>query len=155
MRISDRSAACALPISLPIPGGDPLTVSLDHGTATTQYSEPFSIRSFTQDGFPSGRLDSVTVDSDGVVRASFTNGETQALGKVAVASFANLNGLKQTGDAHYTATGLSGAPILGAAGSSGVGTIRSGSLEQSNVDITEELVNLIPTQTTLQATAND
>src|SRR3546814_1038067 len=80
---------------LPIPGGDPLTVSLDHGTATTQYSDPFSIISFTQDGFPSGRLDSVTVDSDGVVRASFTNGETQALGKVAVASFANLNGLKQ------------------------------------------------------------
>src|SRR3546814_9910903 len=77
---------------LPIPGGDPLTVSLDHGTATTQYSDPFSIISFTQDGFPSGRLDSVTVDSDGVVRASFTNGETQALGKVAVASFANLNG---------------------------------------------------------------
>src|SRR3546814_8536717 len=82
----------ALPISvfcfnpLPIPGCDPLTVSLAHGTATTKYSDPFSIISFTQDGFPSGRLDSVTVDSDGVVRASFTNGETQALGKVAVAS---------------------------------------------------------------------
>src|SRR3546814_5080131 len=69
---------------LPIPGGDPLTVSLDHGSATTQYSDPFSIISFTQDGFPSGRLDSVTVDSDGVVRASFTNGETQEIGRAHV-----------------------------------------------------------------------
>src|SRR3546814_18328567 len=85
---------------LPIPGGDPLTVSLDHGTATTQYSDPFSIISFTQDGFPSGRLDSVTVDSDGVVRASFTNGETQAHGKVAAATFTTLHGLNPTGDAH-------------------------------------------------------
>ena len=138
---------------LAIPGGDPLTVSVDHGTATTQYSDPFSIVSLTQDGFPAGRLDSVTVDSDGVVKASFTNGQTQALGKVAVATFANLNGLKQTGDAHYTATGLSGDPILGEAGSSGVGTIRSGALEQSNVDITEELVNLITAQRNFQANA--
>lgn len=138
---------------LPIPGGDPLTVSLNHGTSTTQYSDPFSIVSMTQDGYPSGRLDSVTVDNDGVVRASFTNGQTQALGKVAVATFANLNGLKQTGDAHYTATGLSGDPILGEAGSSGVGTIRSGSLEMSNVDITEELVNLITAQRNFQANA--
>lgn len=138
---------------LAIPGGDPLTISLDHGNATTQYSDPFSIVSLTQDGYPAGRLDSVTVDNDGVVRASFTNGQTQALGKVAVATFANLNGLKQTGDAHYTATGLSGEPILGEAGSSGVGTIRSGSLEMSNVDITEELVNLITAQRNFQANA--
>ncbi len=138
---------------LAIPGGEPLLVSVDHGTATTQYSDPFSIVSLTQDGFPAGRLDSVTVGSDGVVKASFTNGQTQALGKVAVATFANLNGLKQTGDAHYTATGLSGDPILGEAGNSGVGTIRSGSLEQSNVDITEELVNLITAQRNFQANA--
>jgi len=136
-----------------IPGGDPLLISLDHGTATTQYSDPFSIVSMTQDGYPSGRLDSVTVDNNGVVFASLTNGQTQALGKVAVATFANANGLKQTGDAHYTATGLSGEPILGEAGSSGVGTIRSGALEMANVDITEELVNLITAQRNFQANA--
>ncbi|MBW7945797.1 MAG: flagellar hook protein FlgE [Sphingomonadaceae bacterium] len=138
---------------LAIPGGDPLLISLDHGTSTTQYSDPFSIVSMTQDGYPSGRLDSVTVDNNGVVRASFTNGQTQALGKVAVATFANANGLKQTGDAHYTATGLSGEPILGEAGASGVGTIRSGALEMANVDITEELVNLITAQRNFQANA--
>ncbi|WBX82367.1 flagellar hook protein FlgE [Sphingosinicella microcystinivorans] len=138
---------------LTIPGGDPLLVSINHGTSTTQYSDPFSIVSLTQDGYPSGRLDSVTVDNNGVVRASFTNGQTQALGKVAVATFANANGLKQTGDAHYTATGLSGEPILGEAGASGVGTIRSGALEMANVDITEELVNLITAQRNFQANA--
>jgi flagellar hook protein FlgE len=139
--------------ALPIAGGDPLVISLDHGTATTQYSDPFSITSFTQDGFASGRLDNVTVGSDGVVTASFTNGQSQALGKVVLASFANLNGLKQMGDAHYTATGLSGEPILGQAGGSGLGTIRSGSLEGSNVDITTELVNLITAQRNFQANA--
>lgn len=138
---------------LNIPGGDPLLISLDHGTSTTQYSDPFSIVSMTQDGYPSGRLDSVTVDNNGVVRASFTNGQTQALGKIAVATFANANGLKQTGDAHYTSTGISGEPILGEAGSSGVGTIRSGALEMANVDITEELVNLITAQRNFQANA--
>src|SRR3546814_14793291 len=98
-------------------------------------------------------VDRVAVDSNGGVRAIFTNGQTQALGKVGVATFANLNGLKKTGDAHYTSTGLSGEPILGEAGSSGVGTIRSGSLETSNVDITEELVNLITAQRNFQANA--
>src|SRR3546814_18153257 len=101
----------------------------------------------------SGGVDRGTVDTGGVGPAGVTKEETQALVNVAVASFATLNGLKQTGDAHYAATGLSGAPILGEAGSSGVGTIRSGSLEQSNVDITEELVNLITAQRNFQANA--
>ena len=70
-----------------------------------------------------------------------------------LANFANPNGLKQIGNAHFSATGLSGEPILGGAGSDGLGSILSGSLERSNVDITEELVNLITAQRNFQANA--
>ncbi|HET9188188.1 MAG TPA: flagellar hook protein FlgE, partial [Acidothermaceae bacterium] len=139
--------------ALPVDGADPMILTLDHGDATTQISDPFSVATLGQDGYPAGRLDSVSVDVNGVVRASFTNGQTQALGKVVLASFANPNGLKQIGDAHYAATGTSGAPVLGEAGSAGLGNVLSGSIERSNVDITEELVNLITAQRNFQANA--
>ncbi len=134
-------------------GADPLTLTLDHGTATTQVSDPFSVGLLSQDGYPSGRLDAVSVGTDGVVRASFTNGESTALGKIVMANFANPNGLKQVGNAHFSATGLSGEPMLGEAGTGGLGSVLSGSLERSNVDITEELVNLITAQRNFQANA--
>lgn len=139
--------------ALTVDGADPMVLTLDHGTATTQISDPFSIATLGQDGYPAGRLDSVAVDVNGVVRASFTNGQTQALGKVVLASFANPNGLKQIGDAHYATTGLSGDPVLGEAGTGGLGNVLSGSIERSNVDITEELVNLITAQRNFQANA--
>jgi flagellar hook protein FlgE len=139
------------PINLP--GADPLVFTLDHGTATSQISDPFSVTAFAQDGYPAGRLDGVSVDVNGIVRASYTNGRTQALGKLALAQFANPNGLKQIGDAHYSITGDSGDPLLGEAGTNGLGTILSGSLERSNVDITEELVSLITAQRNFQANA--
>jgi flagellar hook protein FlgE len=150
--LTGPSAAVAFePINLP--GADPLVFTLDHGGATSQISDPFSVTALAQDGYPAGRLDGVSVGVDGVVRASFTNGVTQALGKIALAQFPNQNGLKQIGDAHYTITGESGDPILGEAGSSGLGSILSGSLERSNVDITEELVSLITAQRNFQANA--
>lgn len=133
--------------------GDPITLSLNHGQTTTQYSDPFSVFSLSQNGFPAGQLDNITVDVGGVVRASFTNGETAALGKVALANFSSATGLKQMGDSHYAATALSGEPLLGEAGSGGFGSVLSGSLERSNVDITEELVNLITAQRNFQANA--
>lgn len=145
------SATAFDPVS--INGADPIALSVNHGTATTQISDPFSLGTLSQDGYPSGRLDSVIVGSDGVVRASFTNGQSSALGKIVLANFANPNGLKQVGNAHFSATGLSGEPILGGAGTEGLGTILSGSLERSNVDITEELVNLITAQRNFQANA--
>jgi flagellar hook protein FlgE len=133
--------------------GDPITLTLDHGLQTSQYSDPFSVFSLSQNGYAAGQLDNISIDVGGVVRASFTNGETTALGKIALASFANNTGLKQMGDAHYTSTALSGVPQMGQAGSGGYGTVLSGSLERSNVDITEELVNLITAQRNFQANA--
>ncbi len=137
----------------PSNGSDLIRLNIDYGKFSTQYSQPFSVLSLTQDGFPSGRLDGLDIDASGTVRANYTNGETKALGKIILANFNNPNGLKQVGNANYVATSVSGDPLLGEAGSDGFGTVQSGSLERSNVDITEELVNLITAQRNFQANA--
>ena len=137
----------------PASGGQPQVLAVDHGIATTQQSGAFSVATITQDGFQTGQLESVSVDSGGRLQASFSNGEIQTLGKVAMAIFANPQGLKQTGDASYLTTPEAGPPITGEAGKNGLGSILSGSLERSNVDLTEELVGLISAQRNFQANA--
>jgi flagellar hook-basal body protein len=137
----------------PSNGSDLIRLNIDYGKFSTQYSQPFSVLSLTQDGFPSGRLDGLDIDASGTVRANYTNGQTKALGKIILANFNNPNGLKQVGNANYVATSVSGDSLLGEAGSDGFGTVQSGSLERSNVDITEELVNLITAQRNFQANA--
>jgi len=122
-------------------------------TASTQFAQPFSVTTVNQDGFTSGRLDGLEIDASGTVRANYTNGQNNPLGKIVLANFNNQNGLKQIGNATYTETAVSGAASVGEAGAEGFGTILSGSLERSNVDITEELVNLITAQRNFQASA--
>ena len=131
-----------------------VSVSLDiNFGASTQFAQPFSVLSIEQDGFTSGRLDGLEIDASGTVRANYTNGQNNPLGKIVLANFNNQNGLKQIGNATYVATAVSGNPQVGEAGAEGFGTILSGSLERSNVDITEELVNLITAQRNFQASA--
>ena len=122
-------------------------------SASTQFAQPFSVLSVEQDGFTSGRLDGLEIDSSGTIRANYTNGQNNPLGKMVIATFNNQNGLKQVGNATYVETAVSGSPQVGEAGSEGFGSIQSGSLERSNVDITEELVNLITAQRNFQAAA--
>ena len=131
----------------------PLSLTLDFGGATTQAASAFTLRNFTQDGFAAGQLDNVSVGQDGLVTATFSNGDTQALGKVLIANFTNPSGLRQLGNASWGITGESGAAMVGEAGSAGLGLIQSGALEQANVDITEELVALISAQRNFQANA--
>jgi len=126
---------------------------VDYGTNSTQFSQPFSVLSLSQDGFPSGKLDGLDIDSSGVVRANYTNGQQVALGKIILTNFANPNGLKQIGDANYLETTNSGQPTLGEAGGDGFGSIQAGALERANVDLTEELVELITAQRNFQANA--
>lgn len=121
--------------------------------ASTQIAKPFNVAQRTQDGTAVGQLEGVTVDADGIVRASFSNGESQALGKVALANFSNPAGLRQMGNSYWSASGLSGEAQLGEAGGSGFGSLMSGMVEGSNVDITEELVGLIAAQRNFQANA--
>lgn len=134
-------------------GSDLLRLNIDYGKFSTQFSSPFSVLSLSQDGYPSGSLNGLDIDAGGTVRANYTNGQTVALGKVMIANFANPNGLKQVGNANYVATSTSGQVVLGQAGADGFGNIRAGALERSNVDITEELVNLITAQRNFQANA--
>jgi flagellar hook protein FlgE len=136
-----------------LPGAEPLTLAIDHGIATTQLSGGFARNALTQDGLPVGQLESVAVDREGILRVSFTNGEVQALGQVALANFSNPQGLKAIGDASYVTAPQSGEPIAGVAGRSGFGSLLSGSLERSNVDLTTELVSLIAAQRNFQASA--
>ena len=122
-------------------------------SGSTELSSPFNVNSRSQDGKSVGQLSGVTVDSTGMVTASFSNGDSQALGKVAIANFNNPSGLRQMGNSYWTSTGLSGEPKLGQAGDNGFGSLMSGMIEGSNVDITQELVDLIAAQQNFQANA--
>jgi len=150
--VSPKEGAKYTPFD-PQNGADLIVLNVDYGKFSTQYSQPFSVLSLSQDGFASGRLDGINIDSAGVVRANYTNGKQQALGKIILANFASPNGLKQIGNANYVATSNSGAPSAGEAGSDGFGSIQGGALERANVDLTEELVQLITSQRNFQANA--
>ena len=127
------------------------TISLDFGNRTTQVASAFTVSDRSQDGKAVGQLQGVTVDAKGVVKASFSNGDVQALGQVATVNFVNPAGLRQQGNSYWTATGVSGMPLAGTPGEDGLGEIMSGRIERSNVDITEELVDLIAAQRNFQA----
>ena len=136
-------------------GSDPTqTLSMDYANNNpTQFSSPFTVNTLRQDGFPIGRLTSVDISDVGVVRANFSNGQQTALGKIAMARFPNNQGLQQKGGTNWSETLDSGVALAGEAGTSSFGSIRGGALEQSNVDLTAELVNLITAQRNFQANA--
>lgn len=104
-----------------------------------------------QDGYTSGRLSGLDISDDGLVRATYTNGQSQPLGKIALANFPNPQGLKQIGNTSWVETIDSGLVLSGEAGTGNFGLIQSGSLESSNVDLTKELVELIIAQRNFQA----
>ena len=131
-----------------------LSIDLDlNFNGSSQFASDFNVKSVTQDGQTVGKLDGLDVASNGLVSANYTNGLNIALGRLVTVNFNNQNGLKQIGNATYVETSVSGVANVGEAGADGYGTILSGSLERSNVDITEELVNLITAQRNFQANA--
>lgn len=133
-------------------GSSPLALNFDY-KGTTQYGGDFAVNALAQNGFASGRLSSIDIDQTGVVFARFTNGQSDLLGQVALASFPNSQGLRQLGDTTWGETFSSGDKIIGAGGTAGFGTMQSGALEASNVDIATQLVNLITSQRNFQANA--
>ena len=102
---------------------------------------------------PDAVLSNITIADDGVVTATFSNGNQSRLGAVALASFAAVEGLRPIGDSHWQATGDSGLALINQAGNGPLGTVRSGTLEAANIDLTEELVALIAAQRNFQANA--
>lgn len=120
---------------------------------TTQFGSPFAVTALSQDGFTTGELSGLAINDEGLLAARFTNGETQTLGQVAIADFANVQGLSAIGDTAWVATNDSGDALIGAPGSGSLGVVTSGALEDSNVELSEQLVQLIIAQRNFQANA--
>ncbi|WP_016955576.1 flagellar hook protein FlgE [Catenovulum agarivorans] len=120
-------------------------------TEPTQFASAFEVTSLEQDGATVGRLTGVTIADDGLVSANYSNGTVDYLGRVALVRFANDQGLQQIGNVSWKETINSGQPLAGEANTGTFGTIVSSALEQSNVDITQELVDLITSQKSFQA----
>lgn len=132
-------------------GAADLTFTVDY-SAATQFGGNFNYE-FVQDGYPTGEYASMAVAADGTVVANYTNGEMVEVGYVVLADFSNMLGLSPAGGNAWMQTPDSGAPRLGRPGLNGLATIMSQALEESNVDISTELVNMIITQRTYQANA--
>ena len=130
----------------------PFNVDIDY-TGTTQFGAAFSVNTLNQDGYSSGRLAGYNIGADGIILGRYTNGQSAVLGRVVLASFANPNGLQPIGDNQWAETSTSGAPLVGVPDSGSLGVLQSSAVEDSNVDLTAELVNLITAQRVYQANA--
>lgn len=142
--LADGSADMNLTWNLNGSGGTP---------AITQQAATSATSATTQNGYANGTFTGYTVLSDGTVQAEFTNNQTMALGQVAVASFANNQGLIQAPNSEYQASYSSGAAVIGQAGAGGDGTISGGSVEESNVNLSAQFANMIVAQQGYEANA--
>src|SRR3954470_4850222 len=142
----------AFPAYTPTTGAANMQVTVDL-SQSTQFGGNFAVNSVTQDGYTTGRLIGIDISDTGIVNARFTNGNSQALGQIAIANFANPQGLQQLGNTQWAETFGSGQALRGQAGNSGFGLVQSGALEGANVDVTEQLVNMITAQRNFQANA--
>ncbi|MDP9124857.1 MAG: flagellar hook protein FlgE [Pseudomonadota bacterium] len=133
--------------TLPITG-----IALDVSGAT-EFGSNFGVTNMTQDGYTAGQLTGVSVDNAGKLIAQYSNGQTKAAGQVELATFRNVQGLAAIGGNAWKQSSASGTPTVGVAGDGNLGVLNSGSLEESNVDLTAELVSMITAQRDYQANA--
>ncbi len=119
----------------------------------TQFGSKFAVSDLKQDGYAAGQLNNINISDDGTVVASYSNGVTRAEAQLALSSFRNPQGLVAVGGNNWVMSSESGAPVDGKPGSGSFGSLRSGALEESNVDLTAELVYMMTAQRAYQATA--
>lgn len=150
---SQRGLTVANGGTLPIPDPPNSSNFVIDLNGTTQFGSPFSVNAVSQNGFTTGRLSGLDVNSEGIIFARYTNGQAQVLGQVALANFNNTQGLQPLGDTLWGETFESGQAIIGTPGSAALGVIQAGALEESNVDLSQELVQLIIAQRNFQANA--
>ncbi|OGB02033.1 MAG: flagellar hook protein FlgE [Burkholderiales bacterium RIFCSPHIGHO2_12_FULL_69_20] len=134
-------------VTEPIPG-----IEIDL-SSITQYGAIFGVTNVTQDGFPPGQLSTIAIQPNGIVLATYSSGQSTPIGQVELATFRNVQGLRPLGGNVWGATYDSGDPVLGTPGSGNLGIIQSGAVEESNVDLTSELVNMMVAQRIYQANA--
>lgn len=130
----------------------PLLFTVDLA-GSTQYGIGFGVNQLLQDGYTSGKISGLSVSADGIVQGNYSNGKSRNLGQIVLATFTNPNGLQSMGGNQWAETADSGQPIPGAPGSGSLGTVQSGAIEESNVDLTAELVSMITQQRAYQANA--
>ena len=147
----------ALAIDIPVSTGAVTPISTPSikfdMTGMTQFGSAFSVNSLKQDGYSSGKLSKFNTSNDGTIVGSYTNGKTSVLGQVALANFTNPNGLQSLGDNQWIETATSGAALVGTPNSGNLGVLTSSAVEDSNTDLTGELVNMITAQRVYQANA--
>lgn len=141
-----------LPPYTPTTGAADMDITMDLSNST-QFGSSFSVSALTQDGHTTGRLTGIEVSSEGIVQARYTNGVSTPVGQVVLSNFANPQGMQPLGNNAWAETAESGQPLRGFAGSSEFGNVQGGALESSNVDLTEQLVNMITAQRNFQANA--
>jgi flagellar hook protein FlgE len=141
-------------ITAPVTTGatSPLVFNLDFA-GTTQFGSSFGVNALAQDGYTSGQLTGFSVGADGVIRGSYSSGKFLTLGQVALANFANPQGLEARGDNTWKESSTSGTAIVGTPATGGLGVLQPGAVEDSNVELTSELVNMITAQRVYQANA--
>ena len=139
-------------VDLPVPAISVGGVAVDLSTLTG-YAGLTTVSISSQDGRPAGTLDSFSLTKDGTLVGSFSNGSKEMIGRIALANFVNPGGLEKAGASAYRLSSNSGAAVYGAAGSDGLGSLAAGSLEMSNVDLSQEFTNLIVAQRGFQANA--
>ncbi len=152
--IDTATTTLPMTVSAPIGGGatSPLTVAMDF-TGTTQFGTAFGVNDLTQNGYTAGKLSGFNVSPDGVILGRYSNGQTLAQGQIALASFTNPQGLAPLGGNQWAESSASGLPKVGTPQSSTLGSLQAGAVEESNVDLTQELVNMITAQRVYQANA--
>lgn len=133
-------------------GADTEAITVDLSNLT-QFGNDYAVTNIEQDGFTTGQLGGIEVDDSGIVFGRFSNGQSRALGQIALATFSNVSGLQPQGGSLWSESFSSGQAVLTAPGTSGTGVVESGALEDSNVDISQELVNMIVAQRNFQANA--
>jgi flagellar hook protein FlgE len=142
-----------IPLSMNLNNGsNPLSLNIDL-TETTQFSSNFAVLATDTDGYTTGSLAGLNIDDFGVIFGTYTNGKAKALGQIQLANFADPQSLQNIGKTSWAETSGSGQPLISLAGSGGLGAINAGALEDSNVDLTGELVSLISEQRNFQANA--
>lgn len=141
-----------LTLTSPNPTIGTFDVALDL-TNVTQYGTAFAVTNLTQDGYTAGELTGLNIGDDGVITAKYSNGQSQAAGQLALADFRNIQGLTPLGGNAWAASYESGLAVQGSPGNGKFGILRSGALEESNVDLTAELVNMMTAQRSYQANA--
>ncbi len=119
----------------------------------TQYGAIFGVTNVTQDGFPPGQLNAIKIQPNGIVLATYSSGQSTPVGQVELATFRNVQGLQPLGGNVWGATFESGDAVPGTPGSGNLGVLQAGVVEESNVDLTQELVAMMVAQRIYQANA--